>query len=306
MICNNCGNAVDSIHRFCPKCGAPIQQQAPPPPPSGSPYNPPPYSPPPPLMGGPPPLPPKQSSGCGKMVLIAVIILALIGAGIAAAIYYGFKYTEKTLKSSEAYTLAVKVLKENEEVREKLGEINDTGFPIGAFSQNSDGSGQAAFVMSVEGTKGKGQYQVELSRTDSVWHVKKAIVKTADGETIQVVDSRRAPEELPSPDINTSPDSTDLTPKDAIRGGDLTAKATSLPKPAYPAIAKQAKAVGQVVVRVLVDENGNVIGARAIMGHPLLQAVSVAAARSAKFTPTKVAGKPVKVSGTITYRFTGE
>lgn len=307
MICNNCGNSVDSIHRFCPKCGAPVQFDSPSPQPSPTPYNAPPvYSAPPPLMGGPPPLPPKQSSGCGKIVLIIVLVLVLLAIGIAAAIYYGFRYTERTLKSSEAYTVAVKALKESEAVREQLGEIQDTGFPIGAFSQNNDGSGTAAFVMSVEGTKAKGSYQVELIRRDSVWRVRTGIVKTANGDSIRVVDSSSPPEELPGANSNTSPLTADPRAKGAISGGDLTAKATSLPKPAYPPIAKQAHASGKVVVRVLVDEKGDVIYAVPILGHPLLQPAAAAAARAAKFTPTKLAGKLVKVSGTITYNFTAE
>lgn len=88
-----------------------------------------------------------------------------------------------------------------------------------------------------------------------------------------------------------------------ISGGVLNAKAISLPKPPYPPIAKAAKASGTVVVQVTVDENGNVISAHAISGHPLLQAACVAAARGAKFSPTKLAGQPVKVNGVINYNF---
>jgi periplasmic protein TonB len=57
------------------------------------------------------------------------------------------------------------------------------------------------------------------------------------------------------------------------------------------------------VVQVLVDESGNVISARAISGHPLLQAAAVAAAQQAKFAPTSLMGEPVKVSGVLTYNF---
>jgi protein TonB len=63
------------------------------------------------------------------------------------------------------------------------------------------------------------------------------------------------------------------------------------------------KAAGTVVVQVTVDENGNVISAHAVSGHPLLQAASVAAARGAKFSPTRLSGEPVKVNGVITYNF---
>ena len=91
-----------------------------------------------------------------------------------------------------------------------------------------------------------------------------------------------------------------------VSAGVLNSRAISLPKPPYPPIAKQAHASGTVVVQVLVDEEGNVLTARAVSGHPLLQAVSVAAARGAKFSPTKVNGELVKVSGVITYTFTEE
>ena len=38
----------------------------------------------------------------------------------------------------------------------------------------------------------------------------------------------------------------------------------------------------------------------------LLQAASVAAARNAKFTPTKMSGQPVKVQGVLVYTFKSE
>lgn len=95
-------------------------------------------------------------------------------------------------------------------------------------------------------------------------------------------------------------------PRAPISGGVLNGKAISLPKPAYPPIARQAHASGTVVVQVTIDENGNVISARAVSGHPLLQAVSVSAARNARFSPTKLSGQPVKVTGVITYNFVAQ
>ncbi|MEP6570713.1 MAG: energy transducer TonB, partial [Acidobacteriota bacterium] len=79
-------------------------------------------------------------------------------------------------------------------------------------------------------------------------------------------------------------------PRAPISGGVLNGKAISLPHPQYPAIARQAHASGTVVVQVTIDENGNVISARAVSGHPLLQAVAVAAAHGARFSPTKLSG----------------
>ena len=95
-------------------------------------------------------------------------------------------------------------------------------------------------------------------------------------------------------------------PRAPISGGVLNGKAINLPKPSYPPIARSAHASGTVVVQVVIDENGRVISAHAVSGHPLLQAVSVGAARQARFSPTKLSGQPVKVTGVITYNFVAQ
>jgi len=110
------------------------------------------------------------------------------GNGNRAAVYFGYRYAKRPLKSSEAYTVAVTALKENPEVRDKMGEITDTGFPLGAFSQNSDGSGDAAFNMSVQGSKGTGRYAVELKRRNGVWKLESGNVRLSNGDIIQVAD----------------------------------------------------------------------------------------------------------------------
>lgn len=116
--------------------------------------------------------------------------------------------------------------------------------------------------------------------------------------------------ETPPPlDSSTSPEFASplpIAPRAPISGGVLNGRAINLPKPAYPPIAKAAKASGTVVVQVLVDEDGNVVSAHAISGHPLLQAAAIAAARSAKFSPTKLSGQPVKVTGVVTFNFVAE
>jgi periplasmic protein TonB len=96
------------------------------------------------------------------------------------------------------------------------------------------------------------------------------------------------------------------TPHAPISGGVLNGKAVHLVTPPYPAIARSAHAAGAVQVQVLIDENGNVIAAHAVSGHPLLQAAAVAAARASKFTPTKLSGQPVKVNGVIIYNFVAQ
>jgi TonB family protein len=92
-------------------------------------------------------------------------------------------------------------------------------------------------------------------------------------------------------------------------GGVLQGSAIRRVEPAYPPLAKAARIEGAVVVEVMVDEEGGVIRASAVSGHPLLKDASVAAARGWKFSPTKLEGRnsvkvPVKVIGTITFNYT--
>lgn len=67
--------------------------------------------------------------------------------------------------------------------------------------------------------------------------------------------------------------------------GESYPEPTSLPKPAYPAAARAIRARGEVVVTVRIDNEGKVVSADAVSGHPLLLAASLAAARQARFAP---------------------
>ena len=86
-----------------------------------------------------------------------------------------------------------------------------------------------------------------------------------------------------------------------ISSGVLNGKAVRLPQPVYPESLK--KISGQVTVKVIVGFDGQIISAKAIKGVAELFEVSVKAAKKARFTPTTLSGKPVKVSGVIVYDF---
>lgn len=120
-----------------------------------------------------------------------------------------------------------------------------------------------------------------------------------------------SPARTPSPsptvssDIPSTPQPANSVTK-TISGGVLNGKATALPKPAYPPAAKAVRASGAVSVEILVDEKGNVVSATAVSGHPLLKQAAVEAAKNARFSPTMLSGKAVKVSGILTFNFTPE
>jgi protein TonB len=92
-------------------------------------------------------------------------------------------------------------------------------------------------------------------------------------------------------------------PPPVISKGVITGLAVSLPRPNYPELAKRMRVQGTVAVQVLVDESGRVISAKAVSGSPFLTTEAQRAALQARFSPTRLGERPVKVSGVITYNF---
>lgn len=152
----------------------------------------------------------------------------------------------------------------------------------------------------------------DLSKEGSAWKIDQirgpGLEENASRETPTPIDPGllQEPPPLRSPHSSENPETKPESKRAPISGGVLNGKAISLPKPPYPPIAKAANASGTVVVQVVIDENGNVISAVSVSGHPLLQAAATAAARGAKFSPTNLGGEAVKVSGVITYNFVAE
>ncbi|HKX28976.1 MAG TPA: energy transducer TonB [Blastocatellia bacterium] len=74
-------------------------------------------------------------------------------------------------------------------------------------------------------------------------------------------------------------------------------------KPVYPPTAKSMNVSGSVAVQVVVSEDGHVINAKAVSGHPLLRGPAVDSARKWVFIPTTVNEVPVCVESVLTFVF---
>jgi TonB family protein len=92
-------------------------------------------------------------------------------------------------------------------------------------------------------------------------------------------------------------------PKAKVSGGIVNGRAINLVRPAYPKTAREAGASGKVEVRIVFDEKGDVIWAKAMSGHPELRQSAEDAAWKTKFSPTVLSGEPVKTSGILLYDF---
>ncbi|MBA3320433.1 MAG: energy transducer TonB [Pyrinomonadaceae bacterium] len=94
-----------------------------------------------------------------------------------------------------------------------------------------------------------------------------------------------------------------LAPSAPVAAGIAGRGALKRVQPVYPEVAKAAGAEGTVEVEIVIGESGEVVSAKAVKGHPLLHQASVDAARQWTFKPTQLSGKPVKVSGRVTFNF---
>lgn len=91
---------------------------------------------------------------------------------------------------------------------------------------------------------------------------------------------------------------------DWVEAGLLNEKAAKLHMPEYPTTARMQGVKGAVFVRVVIDETGKVIEAKAEKGNLHLTGAAVQAAKNSKFNPLYFCdNKPVKVTGLIIYNF---
>ena len=103
--------------------------------------------------------------------------------------------------------------------------------------------------------------------------------------------------------VSTIISDTNPQPKAKVSGGILNGKALDLIAPAYPRAARDAGVSGTVEVRVVFDETGKVIWAKATSGHPDLRQAAEDAAWRTKFRPTILSGQAVKTSGVLLFKF---
>lgn len=86
--------------------------------------------------------------------------------------------------------------------------------------------------------------------------------------------------------------------------GVLKGNAITQIRPDYPGIARNSGVTGEVKIDITIGEDGSVIGAKVLSGHPMLLNAALGAAKQWKFNPTLLNGTPVKVQGVLTFRFT--
>lgn len=74
-------------------------------------------------------------------------------------------------------------------------------------------------------------------------------------------------------------------------------------KPAYPALARQARVQGTVRIEAIISREGIIRDARVVGGHPLLIAAALDAVRQWQYRPTSLNGEPVEVALALEVNF---
>ncbi len=139
-------------------------------------------------------------------------------------------------------------------------------------------------------------------------------------EEAQVAESAAGKTDTSAPAAETPPESDKSMQSPATRGTGISEGATS-PRvhiseevasgrlinkvsPTYPALARQAKVQGTVVLDANIAKDGTVESLKVISGHPLLIASAIATAKQLRYKPYLQNGEPVAFNTQIAVRFT--
>ncbi|MCE9623953.1 MAG: cytochrome c oxidase assembly factor 1 family protein [Deltaproteobacteria bacterium] len=137
--------------------------------------------------------------GCGCMTLLLLAVGCIVGF-----IFY-------KIKDSEAGRLTVRSVQESPAAREALGEIQDTGWPMGSISVEGGGSGKATMSVSVKGSKAKGKYFATLQSVNGQWAVTSGRLQIDNGPSIDLGGGSAGP--------GPARDSPSLPPSDTAASG---------------------------------------------------------------------------------------
>ena len=74
-------------------------------------------------------------------------------------------------------------------------------------------------------------------------------------------------------------------------------------QPLYPPLARSARIQGEVVLRAVINREGNVQDLQVLRGHPMLVQAALDAVRQWRYRPYYLNGEPVEVETHVTVNF---
>ncbi len=113
---------------------------------------------------------------------ISVRYVALIAVSLVVALVFCFSVFS-TFKNSEPYLHSIKLIEENAEVQEYLGENYKLPiFVSGSMSTSANGTGFASISYSLKGKNGKSRVYVEAQKENDIWFYNKVVFYKIKGK----------------------------------------------------------------------------------------------------------------------------
>lgn len=102
---------------------------------------------------------------------------------------------------------------------------------------------------------------------------------------------------------NTPPPKIAAPQKVRVSSGVAAGNLINHPNPQYPAIARQARISGTVVLAATISKNGTIENLHVLSGHPMLTQAALDAVRQWRYKPYMLNGEPTEVETTVTVNF---
>jgi uncharacterized protein YjdB len=122
----------------------------------------------------------------GGIIIVLGLIVALFAGGIVFFVF-------RTIGNSDAAETARTYLRNNEKLKQEIGEVKDFGWLVSGNINLSNGDGVATLYLKAIGEKGDAQTRVDLAyRANRAWRVTGASY-TRDGKTVDLVQAYDSP-----------------------------------------------------------------------------------------------------------------
>ena len=116
-----------------------------------------------------------------SIVIVLGLVAALVVGGIVGAVFYG-------INNSDAANVAKDFLRNNEKLKQDIGEVKDFGRFITGNINTTNGDGNAQLNIKVIGERREVNATVELIfRSGHQWRVTAASYRNEAGETIDLL-----------------------------------------------------------------------------------------------------------------------
>ena len=123
-----------------------------------------------------------------SIVIVLGLVAALVVGGIVGAVFYG-------IGNSDAANVAKDFLRNNEKLKQEIGEVKDFGSFITGNVNISNGDGNAQLNLKVIGERKTVNATVELVfRSGHQWRVTAASYRNEAGETIDLLNPYDSPQ----------------------------------------------------------------------------------------------------------------